>query len=371
MTEVAFIAEEVAEFIDAPAPGISLFVQATWSAGLPEKLPEGADAVLCRLLACDGLRCWEGAMRRADLSGPLGDSWAKQSNLRLLMDALAARAPPSSVGSHDGGSMPSIGREADLLGAFRDALPVGEAAWTCTQGHDAALSLTIRFVYREGPVVAVRGVSLVRSDVNAGLSRFFALAHGAQTAASACIAAAEAECAQLREQQDILQRRLEALPKETEDAEDRLLQEMAHALNNQKRRCRQLFLASCQASATEGPEVDPATVSLVQEPATMSLEACLDRSEPPAPPEDIDATDDAFQKGFEMIELSAPSLVFASDTLMRPAVDDAGEGSAFTFTIPLTLGMSDYGNAPSSGKRTATGESLLARAGSRRKVGNA
>ena len=60
MTAVAFIAEEVAEFVDAPALGLSLFVQSTWSAGLPEKLPEGPNAVLCRLLACDGLRCWEG-----------------------------------------------------------------------------------------------------------------------------------------------------------------------------------------------------------------------------------------------------------------------------------------------------------------------
>merc|ERR1712023_568347 len=97
-------------------------------------------------------------------------------------------------------------------------------------------------------------------------------------------------------------------------------------------------------------------MSLVQEPATMSLEACLDRPEPLV--EEIDAAGGAVEEGFEMNELSAPSLVFASDTLMRPAAEDAGEGSAFT--IPLTLGISDYGNVHSSGKRSATVESLLA-----------
>merc|ERR1711971_553278 len=104
------------------------------------------------------------------------------------------------------------------------------------------------------------------------------MGHGAQTAAAACIAAAEGGCAQLQRRREGFQRQLEALPKDAQTADDQLLEAMAQALNSQKRRCRKLWEAGCQAAAVEGPDVDldAATTSLVEEPATISLEECLD-----------------------------------------------------------------------------------------------
>jgi len=213
---------------------------------------------------------------------------------------------------------------------------------------------------------------LPRASLSAGLSRFFALAHGAQTASVACIAAAEGECAHLQQQQDVLRRNLEALPKEAHEDEEQLLVEMAQTLNNQKRRCRKLWEASCQNAAAEGPEVDldPATVSLVEAPATISLEECLDREQPPA--EAVEMAGSVL--GGEVCDLSAgsaPSLVFASESLHQPLSAEAGgEGSAFTFTIPLTLGMGDYSHTSlkASSKRSATAENLLAPGSVRRRV---
>merc|ERR1719215_70938 len=110
-------------------------------------------------------------------------------------------------------------------------------------------------------------------------------------------------------------------------------------------------------------------MNLVQEPTTMSLEACLDR--PQLLPDDADAAGDApGEKRLEINDCSAPSLVFASESLPNVRSGEVGEGSAFTFTIPLTLGMSDPSNAQASGKRSATVESLLAPAGVRRRVAN-
>lgn len=378
MAAPAFVAEEVAEFVDTPLPGNSLFVQSTWSAGLPEKLPEGADAVLCRLLACDGSRCWEGTLRRSDLSGPLGESWGKQSNLRLLLDALAARGQPASftaVGSHGGASISSAAFEVGAAFGSRDTtLPLSEATWSCPDGAGTFLNLSIRFIYREGPVVAVRGVSLPRASLSDGLSRFFALAHGAQTAASACIAAAEGECAQLQVQQETLLHQLESSSKEIEEYDKKLLAQMTQTLNKQKKRCLNLWVAGCQAAAADGPEpeFDPTTASLVEEPMTISLEAslkeCLDREELPT---DNAASLAIDEKECDLTGGSAPSLVFASESLQAPlSAEVAGEGSAFTFTIPLTLGMGDYGSISLKGpsKRSATVESLLAPGAVRRKT---
>merc|ERR1712232_1436904 len=162
----------------------------------------------------------------------------------------------------------------DIPSASRDALPTSEAVWTFS-GNDSSLSLSIRFIYREGPVVAVRGVLLQLTGLSAGLSRFFALAHGAQTAAVACITAAESECAELLKQQEALNRQLEALPKKAEEEDKMLLERMAQLLNSQKRRCRKLWEAGCQAAAAEGPDAshDEATANLLlEEPLTVSLE---------------------------------------------------------------------------------------------------
>lgn len=363
------IAEEIAEFIDSPLPGLSLFVQSRWSAGLPEKLPEGADSVLCELLACDGLRCWEGVLRRHDLSGPLGESWGKQSNLQLLLDALAGRNNRglAAVGSHGTASLGSLGVGGDAVPFTNlDTLPIGEAVWTCSE--DSSLGLTIRFIYREGPVIAVRGVRLLCASLSAGLSKFFALACGAQDAAFRCVSEAESECAELQTQHESLQRRLETLPKESDAEDDRILKEMAHILNNQKARCRKLWEAGWQAGGGDGdrPDVDVITVRL-DEPATISLTECLDR-EPPVP----EANNPPSGAAASGLDLSAPSLVFASESFQDPPLSAEARKDAndFTFTIPLTLGMGDCGNPSfrASSKRAATVENLLGPATIRRRI---
>ena len=223
IAEAAANADRVAEFVDAPLPGLTLFVQCRWSAGLPLRLPPGgADSVLCTLLACDGNRCWEGSLRRRDLAGPLGESWGEPSNLRLLLDALAARSISSSAGE--------------------GVLPTSEATWTCLDaGKLAPLELAIRFVYREGPVVAVRGVSLAPGGLTAGLSRFFDIAYGAQTAARAFTSIATDEHAVLLQREADLRRQIDSLPLEKQAEDDRLLKEMMVILNNQKQRCLKLW----------------------------------------------------------------------------------------------------------------------------------
>eukprot|EP00928_Gymnodinium_smaydae_P022904 TRINITY_DN19096_c0_g1_i1.p1 TRINITY_DN19096_c0_g1~~TRINITY_DN19096_c0_g1_i1.p1 ORF type:complete len:378 (-),score=104.61 TRINITY_DN19096_c0_g1_i1:74-1207(-) len=325
----AATAEELAEFHDAPAPGLSLFVQSTWAAGLPLRLPsaESGSALLCRILACDGERCWEGSLRRSDLAGPLGDSWSDPSNLRLLLDALAAR--------REGGA----------------ALPSSEAVWGCGDGRHAHLELSVRFLFREGPVVAIRGVRLAPASLGAGLSRLFALAHGAQTAASACVGAADAECAALQQRREALQRQLQALPGELEMEERRLLAEMVEVLNNQKRRCRDVW----KQTRREAGFADDAANEEAVPGAVPSLEALQEgqpggsavakeevaKREEVAKEEDFD--DDVMSLVFATQPSGPPgaSVKEDADAAAAAAAARAQENSAFTFTIPLTLGMDD------------------------------
>mmetsp|Transcript_6410 Transcript_6410/g.9921 ORF Transcript_6410/g.9921 Transcript_6410/m.9921 type:complete len:405 (+) Transcript_6410:113-1327(+) len=315
----AAVADEVAEFMDTPEPGSSLFVQSTWSAGIPTQLPTGTNSVLCRLLACDGEQCWEGVLRRCDLSGALGDSWGKASNLRLLLDALAARGRTSASNGDVAAPPPS---------------PHGEAVWSLLDIGAAPLDLTVRFVYREGPVVAVPRVTLQRANVSVGLSRFFALAHGAQMAAHACVNAAEVECAHLRERCELLQKQVDVHQQNVEAEEERLMVEFAAVLNAQKRRCRKLWEANRRAGAGDNPGAFPVMH------ATASLEECLDRQDPP---DECDLLD-GVGAGPGTVA-SAVSLAYPSMTL-PPSVGAEDGGNDATFTIPLTLGMDDPDHAP-------------------------
>jgi len=365
----AMCSEEVAEFEGAPEPGLTLFVQFTWSAGLRAGLPASPEAVLCRLLACDGERCWEGDLRRRDLAGPLGESWSDPGNLRLLLEALT----PGSATSPGGTEAPTgtIDPTASVLdrgatfaseGVVPPARPAGvpraEAIWTCAEGSglggvskgSAPLQLSVRLNFNEGPVVAIRGVLFPPADLSAGLMRFFALAHGAQTAADACVAAADEERAALLKRREALQGQLDALPVELEEEEERLLTEFVSVLNAQKRRCRRLWEARrAELQGAEAPLVEPAGADH-KVPPGASLEDCLDRGDPVAAPGGLDGErDDPLATMCSLTFATQPHLAASPP---EPGGGAGGGGTGSAFTIPLTLGMGEFG------------EGLLARAAS-------
>lgn len=341
---VAASSEEVAEFIDAPAPGLSLFVQSTWSISVRAGLPTDTEAVLCQLLACDGERCWEGSLRRRDLAGPLGDSWGDPSNLKLLLAALAGEVLGDPSGGYLGGAG-STGRDRN------STLPRSEALWTCPDDAiGSPLKLSIRFLYREGPVVAVRGVDLPRTDLAVGLSRFFALAHGSQMAAAACVAAAEEERTSLQQRQEALQRKLEALPEQLEVEEERLLKEFAIVLNAQKRRCRSLWEAGRRDSARDQPLGSGPLGLRAQVAAPASIEDCLSRG-------------DLREEAEDVFVVQNPDSVFPSLTFASPPQAFAESGTCGVFTIPLTLGMSDFYDNPML-RTTTTGVAVNSAASS-------
>eukprot|EP00929_Paragymnodinium_shiwhaense_P114287 TRINITY_DN82629_c0_g1_i1.p1 TRINITY_DN82629_c0_g1~~TRINITY_DN82629_c0_g1_i1.p1 ORF type:complete len:431 (+),score=68.84 TRINITY_DN82629_c0_g1_i1:37-1329(+) len=313
---------EIVEFPDAPVVGASLFVLPQWGAGLPEKLPPGDGAtVLCKLLACDGERSWEGALRHSDLGGPLGESFGDASNLRLLCNALAG--PQSSS----------------------EALPRSEAIWTCSATAHAPLELAIRFVYREGPVVAVRGVRLAAASLSSGLSRFFDIARQTQLARDDVVAAANDSCLTLQKDQEVMKQRLQQLPSQLEQVEERLLEQMVAVLNAQKKRCRKLWLDNCEmlkTGARGGIGRFPRP-----EPPMASLEECLEqRTEADgrdAVEEEEEHQENPGGYNAEPVCDSALSLVIASlPQTQVPASASAGPmGHPPTFTIPMTLGMSE------------------------------
>lgn len=302
------ITEEVAEFGDAPYPGSSLFVKSSWLSPLPlRELPPVAESVICHLLACDSEHCWQGQLRRCDLAGPLEQSWSKHANLQLLCEALTGTiaAKPTTSSS-----------QADARG-----VPSAQAVWTVSGSHDAPLELAIRFLFRAGPIIAIKGVRLLRIELGGGLCQFFALAHGGQVEARTSKEVADEECNSLQRRRDALQRQFDALPQQLEAEERRLLDEFAAILNCQKRRCRQLWDERRARSGLSPPPVDLPFTS----PTQPSLEACLDRR------------DDTLrrQPNPDVTPHSHLSLAFVS-----PVRQDAS-----TFTIPLTLGMGD-GDAP-------------------------
>lgn len=299
--------EEVAEFGDAPHPGSSLFVKSSWASELPlQELPSAAETVICQLLACDGESCWQGDLRRRDLAGPLEQSWSKPANLQLLCEALTGTGASSHA---DGRGVPSA-----------------QAVWTLPGGHDSPLELAIRVLFRAGPIIAIRGVRLPRIGLGDGLGKFFALAHTGQVAAMTSKEAADQECSNLQRRRDALQRQLDALPQQVEAEEKRLLDEFVSILNCQKRRCRQLWDENRDRSSAP-PASDLPFTSPTPPP---SLEACLERR------------DDDPGLAPNLSDLGVTPNSHLSLAFVSPVQQDAS-----TFTIPLTLGMSD-GYAPPS-----------------------
>lgn len=318
------ITEEVAEFGDAPYPGSSLFVKSSWLSELPlRELPPIAESVICQLLACDSEHCWQGQLRRCDLAGPLEQSWSKPANLQLMCEALTGTlsAKPTTSSS-----------QADARG-----VPSAQAVWTVC--HDSSLELAIRFLFRAGPIIAIKGVRLPRIELGGGLCHFFSLAHGGQVEARTSKEVADEECSSLQRRRDTLQRQLDALPLQLEAEEKRLLDEFVAILNCQKRRCRQLWDERRARSGLCPPPVDLPFTS----PTQPSLEACLDRRDdmrgPATKPPNPDVTPH-----------SHLSLAFVS-----PVRQDAS-----TFTIPLTLGMGDGDATPFACRASASHQPLPA-----------
>ncbi|CAE8591478.1 unnamed protein product, partial [Polarella glacialis] len=320
--------ENIAEFPDALSPGLPLIVQSAWRLGILSAAaggdrPSGQDEI-CHLRAFDGARCWEGVLHRTDLAGPLGNSWEDPLNLRLLFSALC-RTPLSPVAG---------------AGAVLTPTPRAEAVWRCSDvlgdGSDAfqSLELSVRFLYQEGPVAAIRAARLESVPAGPGLAKLCAHVRGLQAADEACTQAAAQERASFQGRLESLKRRLEALPGQAEAEERRLLGSLAEVLNAQKRRCRRRWEATktrTQARVEQGVDFEPPA------PATLSLQECLERTD------DVKRPPEAVDKDASAVELGA-SPTFGYDPepqFLRSAPEEAPAADTGTagFSIPLTLGM--------------------------------
>jgi len=114
-------------------------------------------------------------------------------------------------------------------------------------------------------------------------------------------------------------------------------------LNAQKRRCRRLWQARQLERYGGAAAFDGDLPPLA--PATASLAECLDREDPPEAPYEPSGDVDRDWFAAPGVGLGTQcSLTFASQPPLATAgAAEAGHGSAFT--IPLTLGMCDYGGA--------------------------
>jgi len=304
----------ILEFPDALGPGLPLFVQTTWRLATESKAAgfEGGDTEICHLVVFDGLRCWEGLLCRKDLAGPFINSWNSPVNLRLLRSALS-EIPPRR------------GHALDV--------PKAEAVWQLDtplgQAGECSLELSVRFVYREGPVAAVRGAKLSATLLGPALARLCAQVRALQASAELCKEAAAQERINLQQRQESLKRQLECLPSQVADEEEQVLQQLCGVLNAQKRRCRRIWQTTLDAESADVEQARPPA----EAGATLSLQDCLERDAAEA-----DAGMDADQPA-----LASPvaSLTFG-ESLARPI---AGPGEPATFSIPLTLGMSSWGGA--------------------------
>jgi len=288
------------EFADAPEPGLTLFVYARWLPGLAgtAKSDDGCahETPACQVLASDGERFWEGNIAHAELAaGPLGGSWREPSNVNLLRASLAARR------ADDGGS------------------PGSEAWWAVQAGGDA-LELTVRFLYPEGAVTALRCARFLPAAPGRSLQSFVDLALVAQTAADEAEAATARELCRLEAREEVVRRELDSCPRDSEAEERRLVAEFTKVLNSQKRKIRRLWYARRQ----ENPGA-PAP-----EPAAASLAECLDRRDEDGQHE---AGDPDTCAGTGNLEIGFPSLAFGS------APVPSATGATNLFTIPLTIGM--------------------------------
>eukprot|EP00434_Breviolum_minutum_P027257 symbB.v1.2.024103.t1/scaffold2257.1/size84218/2 len=269
----------------------------------------------------DGNHCWEGPLQRQDLAGPLGDSWKDPANMRLLQQALVT---------------PNVSAFVPHLG------PRAEASWKI-EGED--LRLTVRFIYREGPVAAIQGARFPKTDLKDALQKICASVRGLQEELQKQKAHVQLERGTLQQRQDVLKRRLEVLPEEVERHESFLLDALQGVLNAQKRRCRHLWESSCEPPQGVGP-ADPApAAAAASASATLSLEECLDREVPNLGISHHQSLD---------VAPPAPALnMESSASLFSLSYDVAPVRADTTFSIPLTLGMqASHLSATNSGAKS-------------------
>lgn len=295
------------EFTDALGASAPLFVQCAWEAntlGSAESETAEAEKEICRLVIFDGSHCWRGPLCRRHLAGPLGESWRDPVNLRLLRSALAS--PQASGGT------------SSVLG------PRAEASWKLVEASpEPELELTVRFVYKEGPVAAVQAARFHTVPLVAALAGLCRGVRDLQAEALEQQRLAKSQQSALHEKQETLKRQLEALPKEAEAQEKHLLEGLCSVLNAQKRRCLGLFDVLADGGAGREPAHAP----------TMSLEHCLDREVDVAPPSLTRLPQPASAPSMP----SAPSLDLESP-MASLAFGDSLRGPETTFSIPLTLG---------------------------------
>lgn len=297
------------EFPDGLGLNVPLFVQCKWcfdASTTVEPTAETSD-VLCELTMMDGNHCWAGPLRRRDLAGPLENSWKDPANLRLLREALVAPAAPSVTA-------PPL-----FMGG-----PTAESSWKVEHGE---LQLTVRFIYREGPVAAIQSARFPKVDLKDSLQTICRSVRALQEDVRKQKEQVQLERATPQQRQEVLKRRLEILPKEVEDHETQLLEALCGVLNAQKRRCRGLWESTCEA-----PEI-----AVERGAPTMSLEECLDREVP-----NVGLREDSPEPaGAPAAGPAGPaaSLQIESATSMFSLSYDVARAET-TFSIPLTLGMS-------------------------------
>ncbi|CAE7225356.1 unnamed protein product [Symbiodinium necroappetens] len=309
------------EFTDALGASAPLFVQCAWEAntlGSAESETAEAEKEICRLVIFDGSHCWRGPLCRRHLAGPLGESWRDPVNLRLLRSALAS--PQASGGT------------SSVLG------PRAEASWKLVEASpEPELELTVRFVYKEGPVAAVQAARFHTVPLVAALAGLCRGVRDLQAEALEQQRLAKSQQSALHEKQETLKRQLEALPKEAEAQEKHLLEGLCSVINAQKRRCLGLFDVLADGGAGREPAHAP----------TMSLEHCLDREVDVAPP-----LTRLPQPASPSMPSAAPSLDLESPMASLAFGDSRGPET--TFSIPLTLGMSAIGFPIRGGKEPSS-----------------
>ncbi|CAE7619033.1 unnamed protein product [Symbiodinium sp. CCMP2592] len=312
------------EFTDALGASAPLFVQCAWEAntfGSAESETAEAEKEICRLVIFDGSHCWRGPLCRRHLAGPLGESWRDPVNLRLLRSALTS---PQASGTST----------SSVLG------PRAEASWKLVEAPPGAasaepepleLELTVRFVYKEGPVAAVQAARFHTVPLLAALGGLCRGVRDLQAEAREQQRLAKSRQSALQEKQETLKRQLEALPKEAEAQEKHLLEGLCSVLNAQKRRCLGLFDVLADGGAGREPAHGP----------TMSLEHCLDREvDVPAP--SLTRLPQPTASALSMPS-AAPSLDLESPMASLAFGDSLRGAPETTFSIPLTLGMSAIG----------------------------
>lgn len=253
----------------------------------------------------------------------------------------SGQAPPAKPAQVSAGAAAAVATVTVTAAAAAagEWLPTSEAVWRCYhgEGDGSPLELSVRFVLREGPMMAIPGLLLHRMKLHAGISHLFTLALGAQAASDACVTAANAELEGMERRRAEVRDALAAMPERLKAEEERLLKEFTTALNAQKRQLRRLWEAGRRDATLRAAGGMPAFVA---RHVPASLGECLDRAfaEGPGPlPSDAAARDADDTAAARSLTFASPPPAAASQ------MDDRQDtlATCFADTIPLVLGMDD------------------------------